>query len=92
MRIVNKKRFIRSIAILIFLLVGLFNISVAKSNKEAETINYTISQGQTLWSIAREYTPNNKDIRDTIHEIRELNNLEDATIYEGQTIQIKIEQ
>ena len=92
MRIANKKKFVRSTTIAILLLVGLFNISIAKSNKEAETIDYTIARGQTLWSIAREYTPNNKDIRDTIHEIRELNNLTDATIYEGQTIKIKIEQ
>lgn len=92
MRIANKKKFVRSTTIAILLLVGLFNISIAKSNKEAETIDYTIARGQTLWSIAREYTPNNKDIRDTIHKIRELNNLTDATIYEGQTIKIKIEQ
>lgn len=92
MRIANKKKFVRSTTIAILLLMGLFNISIAKSNKEAETIDYTIARGQTLWSIAREYTPNNKDIRDTIHEIRELNNLTDATIYEGQTIKIKIEQ
>lgn len=92
MKIVNKKKFVRSTTIAILLLIGLFNISVAKSNKEVETIDYTISRGQTLWSIAREYTPDNKDIRETIHEIRELNNLTDATIYEGQTIKIKIEQ
>lgn len=92
MRIANKKKFIRSTTIAILLLIGLFNISIAKSNKEAETIDYTIVRGQTLWSIAREYTPDNKDIRETIHEIRELNNLTDATIYEGQTIKIKIEQ
>lgn len=92
MRIANKKKFIRSTTIAILLLMGLFNISIAKSNKEAETIDYTIVRGQTLWSIAREYTPDNKDIRETIHEIRELNNLTDATIYEGQTIKIKIEQ
>ena len=75
MRIVNRKKFIRSIAILIFLLVGLFNISIAKSNKEAEIIDYTIAPGQTLWSIAKEYTPNTKDIRETIHEIKDLNNM-----------------
>jgi len=92
MRIVNRKKFIRSIAILIFLLVGLFNISVAKSNKEAEIIDYTITPGQTLWSIAREYTPNSKDIRDTIHEIKDLNNMQDSNIYAGQTIKIKIGQ
>lgn len=92
MRIVNRKKFIRSIAILIFLLVGLFNISVAKSNKEAEIIDYTITPGQTLWSIAREYTPNSKDIRDTIHEIKDLNNMQDSNIYAGQIIKIKIGQ
>lgn len=90
LRIVNRKRFIRSIAILIFLLVGLFNFSIAKSNTtEAEIINYTIDPGETLWSIAKKYTPNNKDIRQTIYEIEELNNLDNATIYAGQTIQIK---
>lgn len=92
MRIVNRKKFIRSIAILIFLLVGLFNISVAKSNKEAEIIDYTIAPGQTLWSIAKEYTPNTKDIRETIHEIKDLNNMQDSSIYTGQTIKIKIGQ
>lgn len=92
MRIVNRRKFIRGIAILIFLLVGLFNISVAKSNKEMEIIDYTIAPGQTLWSIAREYTPNSKDIRDTIHEIKDLNNMQDSNIYAGQTIKIKIGQ
>ena len=36
MRITNKFKFIRSMAILIFLLIALFNISVAKSDEEAE--------------------------------------------------------
>lgn len=92
MRIANKKKFIRSTTIAILLLIGLFNISIAKSNKEAETIDYTIARGQTLWSIAREYTPDNKDIRETIHEIKKLNNMTDSNIYAGQTIKIKIGQ
>lgn len=92
LRIVNRKRFIRSMAIVIFLLVALFNISVAKSNEEAEIISYTITPGETLWSIAKEYTPDNKDIRQTIYEIEKLNNLDNATIYAGQTIQIKKRQ
>ena len=71
MRIVNRKKFIRSMAILIFLLIGLFNISIANTNKkEAEIIDYTITPGETLWSIAGEYTPNSKDVRETIYEIK----------------------
>lgn len=89
MRIRNKVKFIRSIAILIFLLIALFNISIAKTNSEAEIIDYTINKGETLWNIAKEYTPDNKDIRQTIHEIKQLNNMTDSTIYPGQTIKIK---
>lgn len=92
MRIVNKFKFIRSTTILIFLLLALFNISVAKSNKEAEIIDYTITPGETLWSIAGEYTPNSKDVRETIYEIKKLNNMTDSNIYAGQTIKIKIGQ
>lgn len=89
MRIKNKVKFIRSIAILVFLLIALFNISIAKTNSEAEIIDYTISKGETLWNIAKEYTPDNKDIRQTIYEIKQLNNMTDSTIYPGQTIKIK---
>lgn len=89
MRIKNKVKFIRSISILIFLLIALFNISIAKTNSEAEIIDYTINKGETLWNIAKEYTPDNKDIRQTIYEIKQLNNMTDSTIYPGQTIKIK---
>lgn len=90
MRITNKFKFIRTITIVIFLLIAIFNFSIAKSNQEeAEIITYTISQNETLWSIAKQFTPDNKDIRQTIYEIEKLNNLQNATIYAGQTIQIK---
>lgn len=89
MRIKNKIKFIRSIAIIIFFLIALFNISIAKTNTETEYIDYTISKGETLWDIAKEYTPDNKDIRQTIYEIKQLNNMTNSTIYPGQTIKIK---
>lgn len=93
LRIKNKVKFIRSMAIATFLLIALFNISIAKSNTlEAEYIDYTITKGETLWSIAKEYTPDNKDIRKTIHEIKQINNMQDSNIYENQTIKIKIGQ
>lgn len=93
MRIKNKIKFIRSIAIIIFFLIALFNISIANTDKkEAEIIDYTITPGETLWSIAGEYTPNSKDVRETIYEIKKLNNMTASNIYAGQTIKIKIGQ
>lgn len=52
MRIVNKYKFIRSMAILVFLIIAIFNMSIAKSN-EAETMAYIVNKGDTLWTIAR---------------------------------------
>lgn len=89
MKIVNKFKFIRTVTILVFLLIALFNISVANSNKKTEITSYTVSKGETLWNIAKEYTPSNKDIRQTVYEIKQLNNMTDSTIYPGQTIKIK---
>lgn len=88
MRIVNKYKFIRSTAILLFLILAIFNISIAKDNKETSYIDYTVCKGDTLWTIAGEYTPKNKDVRQTIYEIRQLNNMTDSIIYPGQTIKI----
>lgn len=93
MRIKNKFKFIRSMFILVLLVLAISHISIAKTNTtEAETITYTITKSDTLWTIAKQYTPNNKDIRQTIFDIEKLNNLKNATIYPGQEIQIKIGQ
>lgn len=91
MRIANKYKFIRSMSILVFLIVAIFNISIATSD-EAETISYTVCKGDTLWTIAGEYTPKNKDIRQTIYEIKQLNNMTNSNIYEGQELKIIKEQ
>lgn len=88
MRIKNKFKFIRSMAIIIFLLIALSNISVAKSNEEAEIISYTVSNGETLWSIAEEYKAENEDPRQYIYDIKKLNNMDNSNIYEGQILQI----
>ncbi len=92
MIIKNKFKFIRSITIIVFLLITLFSTSIAKINTEAETISYTVSKGDTLWTIAQEYKADNKDIRQYIYEQKKLNNMENANIYEGQTIRIIKEQ
>ena len=83
MKIVNKFKFIRSTAILVFLLIAVFNVSIAKSNKEeAEIVDYTISRGETLWSIAEENKAEKEDVRQYIYDIKKLNNMTDSTVYE----------
>ena len=86
MRIVNKKRFVTVITILIVLMINLFSLSFAKAKVETE--NITVSAGDTLWSIACEYKKSGQDIREYIHELRKINDLDDCIIYPGQVLKI----
>ena len=86
MRIVNKKRFILAIMILIALIITLFSNCLA--GKKVETEDLVVSTGDTLWSIACEYKKDGQDVREYIYELRKLNNLENCIIYPGQELKI----
>lgn len=92
MRIVNKKKFIRSILTLILILLVAFTFFIQlfseKENVKSSEIEYTISRGERLWDIAEEYKRPDQDIREYIYEIKKLNNMDTSTVYEGQTIKI----
>ncbi|MBQ2937586.1 MAG: LysM peptidoglycan-binding domain-containing protein [Clostridia bacterium] len=92
MRIVNKKKFIRSILTLILILLVAFTFIIQifseKENVKSSEIEYTISRGERLWDIAEEYKRPDQDIREYIYEIKKLNNMDTSTVYEGQTIKI----
>lgn len=86
MKIVNKKRFITSITILMIILIALLNKCVAYKNIKTE--NYMVSAGDTLWSIACEYKNPGQDVRSYLYELRKLNELNDCIIYPGQVLKI----
>ncbi len=83
---------IRIISILFFLLLTV-TVSYNKFNTESDFITreyiYTVVSNDSLWSIAMEYNFNNQDIRQVIHEIKTLNDI-DANIHPGQVILIPI--
>lgn len=97
MRIVNKKKFIK----MIILIIGLISISficfsnICFSKEEVKTKTIYVSNGDTLWTIARQEQENNiyyenKDIRDIIYQIKKLNNLQNNdNLMEGQKLIIK---
>ncbi|MCI8618160.1 MAG: LysM peptidoglycan-binding domain-containing protein [Clostridia bacterium] len=93
MRIVNKRKFIRSILILIFVIV-IFNVCIStifnKPKYNMKTMDYIVLKKDTLWSIAEQYKMPDQDVRDYIDKIKEINNMRTATIYEGQAITIII--
>lgn len=99
LRIVNPKRFYTFIGILIGALVsiniiGFHQISssyVYSASVEGveESFSVQVVRGDTLWSIAENYSSDmNIDTRVLIREIVRLNNLENMTIHPGQTLKI----
>lgn len=88
MRIVNRTRFITSIAILILIILGLAYTTNAKANKYIIE-DYQVVEGNTLWQIAEDNKEEGSDTRKYIHELKELNNLKDCNIIAGQIIKIK---
>ena len=94
--VVNKFRFIRCLILIIFLLAvstGLvMKVSSAEGiQKEKLYFEMYIKSGDTLWDLAKKYTPQGKDLRKTIYEISILNGLDSADIYPGQIIKIPVQ-
>ena len=97
MKIVNMKKFVRMVLILIGIIVISTIIFSSKSYSIGEAKEKTIfvSNGDTLWDIAsQEQETNNyysdKDIRDIVYDIRKLNNLANSeTLKIGQKLVIK---
>lgn len=97
MRIVNKKKFIRMVILVMGFIILLFicfsNISFSKGEVKTKTIY--VSSGDTLWTIAKEEQENNsyyedKDIRDIVYQIKKLNNIQNnSNLIEGQKIIIE---
>ncbi len=94
MKIVNKRKFIRSNIILAILIILMIIFTTKTySNVSTKYKEEYIYAGDTLWSIAQEELENNKyfegkDIRYVINELKNINNLSTATIKEGNKIQI----
>ncbi len=87
MKIVNRKKFIRSISITIFLILFMIIIftNVSLSHSEIKYKQIAVSSGDTLWSLAKYEKSNNPyfedtDIRDIIEVIKTSNNLKSSNI------------
>ena len=94
MKIVNVKKFIRTISILVILIL----IIILFSNKTYSKVDTkykeeSIILGDTLWSISQEESKNNKyfenkDIREIVSKIKRINKLDNLDLKEGQKLVI----
>lgn len=96
MKIVNKKKFIRSIVILVSItlfVVILFSNNIALSHQELQYKEIYVDKGETLWEIATSELKinkyyNNADIREVINDIKKVNNLNSSILQIGQMLEI----
>lgn len=94
MKIVNVKKFIRTMSILVILIL----IIILFSNKTYSKVDTkykeeSIILGDTLWSISQEEAKinkyfENKDIREIVSEIKRINKLDNLDLKEGQKLLI----
>jgi LysM repeat protein len=94
-KIVNVKKFVVSTTIL-FLLILLGGSALVNATYSCNKIDYKtvyVTQGDTLWKIASEEKENNsyykdKDVRDIIYDIKEINGLKVSNLQIGQELKI----
>ena len=96
MKIVNVKKFIRTIGILsALILICIIFCNKTYSKVEVKYKESYIYSGDTLWTIAQNESMCNKyfenrDVREIIYKLKKVNNLENTNLKEGQKIRIPI--
>ena len=93
LKIVNFSKFIRSIMLIvgIIFIISLFINNKSFSYKENEFKEIYVSNGDTLWSIAKEEKENNpyyknKDIRDIVNNIKSISKLNSGNLFANQKL------
>lgn len=93
-RIVNKKKFIRAVTVIVIIISSIFmGLTKAYSSGETKYKQEYIISGDTLWSLAEKEAQENdfyknKDVRDIIQELKYINHLESNDLKIGQEILI----
>lgn len=82
------RRVLSAAAVVLALVVVLFGgRAVAGTPATALAVDtYTVSPGESLWTIASAYTASHEDVRDTVGELVELNGLVGGAVRAGQQI------
>lgn len=97
MKIVNFKKFIRSIIVMLLVIIGL-SLLISKSTyshgeKQYKTVYVT--KGDTIWSIAKSNQESNeyykgKDIRYIMADLAQINNIEKSNLKINQELLVPV--
>lgn len=93
-RIKSRLRFITFVMILFVSIISMTNLAFGYGDVSSLTVekfeNVMISPGDTLWSIASQYTGSGHDVRELIYTICQINEVSPDSIYPGQMLRIPL--
>lgn len=91
MKKINKT--MRNNIIILSIAICLLNLLFTNifASKDLDTKEYVVMRGETLWSIAEGlYSEENLDIQRIVYDIKDVNNMTESIVYEGQTINVPV--
>ena len=87
----RQRRTFFTIVMVIVLMVAHSAFSKSNLSDDKYTVeSVRVVAGDTLWSIAAEYKPKGKDLREFVYEIADNNGISDCNIYCGQIINVPV--
>lgn len=95
-RLVVKNRFRFTVfLILLFALVGVTVFAFMFPGQTSADVSHKtdvvcVAAGDTLWSIASEYSDGQGDVREMVYRIKALNRLPSADLFAGQTLLVPL--
>jgi LysM repeat protein len=78
------------ISITVIVVLLFLSSAVQATGQVAETTDYRVKPGDTLWNIARTHGPENADTRRIVAAIEKLNQIDGGSILAGQVIEIPV--
>ena len=93
-RINNRVRFTLFVVLVILLITTCANFALGLSTADSSTIieylEVQVKSGDTLWSIADTYMDDNSDIRRSVYELCQINDINASQLQAGMTLLVPI--
>jgi LysM repeat protein len=92
MTLITSARFraLSIISITVIVVLLFLSSAVQATGQVAETAEYRVKPGDTLWQIAQTHGPDNTDTRRIVAVIEKLNQIDGAILQAGQIIEIPL--
>ena len=93
-RIANRFRFTLFVVCIMIIMTTAFNFAFGLNTADSLTMtkyrSVDVVYGDTLWTIAQTYMPEDMDIRESVFQLCKLNDIRADQLHAGMTIQVPV--